>query len=116
MTFAIRLSVGFAMACALAYIATPYAIALANRLDFYDRPAGYKGHGRPTPYLGGAAVMAGFLIAVLLFAGDLERTAPLSAGVAALWIVGTIDDRRTVSPTLRLLLELAFGALVWSAG
>ncbi len=36
----------------------------ANRLQLYDVPAGYKGHGRPTPYLGGAAVMAGFVIVV----------------------------------------------------
>ena len=58
MTLAVRLSLGFAIACALAYLATPYAIGLADRLQFYDKPAGYKGHLRPTPYLGGAAVMA----------------------------------------------------------
>jgi UDP-GlcNAc:undecaprenyl-phosphate GlcNAc-1-phosphate transferase len=111
-----RLSVGFSIACALAYAATPYAISVANRLRFYDVPVGYKGHVRPTPYLGGAAVMAGFVVAVLLVADDWQKTAPLVGGVALLWVIGTIDDRRTVSPALRVLVELGLAVLVWAAG
>ncbi|HWX87077.1 MAG TPA: O-antigen ligase family protein [Solirubrobacteraceae bacterium] len=111
-----RLSVGFAMACALAYMATPYAISLADRLQFYDKPAGYKGHARSTPYLGGAPVMAGFIVAVLLAAGSLHKTVPLIGGVTLLWLVGTIDDRRTVSPGLRVLLELGLAAFIWAVG
>jgi UDP-GlcNAc:undecaprenyl-phosphate GlcNAc-1-phosphate transferase len=113
---AVRLSIGFFIACALVYAATPYAIAVANRLSFYDKPVGYKGHARPTPYLGGAPVMAGFLVALLLAAGDGYKTAPLAGGVALLWVVGTIDDRRTVSPALRALLELGLAVLVWATG
>ncbi|HEY4427084.1 MAG TPA: O-antigen ligase family protein [Solirubrobacteraceae bacterium] len=116
MTLALRLSLGFAIACALAYLATPYAIALADRLQFYDKPAGYKGHLRPTPYLGGAAVMAGLVVALALAAGSWQKTAPLLAGVVLLFAVGTIDDRRTVSPALRVLLELALAVLVWATG
>jgi UDP-GlcNAc:undecaprenyl-phosphate/decaprenyl-phosphate GlcNAc-1-phosphate transferase len=116
MTLAVRLSVGFAMACAFAYVATPYAISLADRLQFYDKPVGYKGHARPTPYLGGAPVMAGFVVALLLAAGDGYKTAPLVGGVALLWVVGTIDDRKTVSPALRVLLELGLAVLVWACG
>jgi UDP-GlcNAc:undecaprenyl-phosphate/decaprenyl-phosphate GlcNAc-1-phosphate transferase len=115
-TLAERLLVGFALAAAVAYVATPYAIALANRLQFYDRPVGYKGHLRPTPYLGGAAVMAGFAIAALAVDGDWQKTAPLLLGAGLLWLIGTIDDRWTVSPALRVLAELALGVLVWRAG
>jgi UDP-GlcNAc:undecaprenyl-phosphate/decaprenyl-phosphate GlcNAc-1-phosphate transferase len=113
---AVRLSIGFFIACALVYAATPYAIAVANRLSFYDKPVGYKGHARPTPYLGGAPVMAGFVVALLLAAGNGYKTAPLAGGVALLWVVGTIDDRRTVSPMLRALLELGLAVLVWATG
>jgi UDP-N-acetylmuramyl pentapeptide phosphotransferase/UDP-N-acetylglucosamine-1-phosphate transferase len=115
-TLAERLLVGFALAAAVAYVATPYAIGLANRLQFYDRPAGYKGHLRPTPYLGGAAVMAGFVVAALAVDGDWQKTAPLLLGAGLLWLIGTIDDRWTVSPALRVLAELALGVLVWRAG
>src|SRR5436305_1141438 len=116
MTLAVRLSLVFAIACALAYLATPYAIALANRLQFYGKPIGYKGHLRPTPYLGGAAVMAGLAVALTLAAGSWEKTAPLLAGVVILCAVGTVDDRRTVAPALRVLVEIALGVLVWATG
>jgi UDP-GlcNAc:undecaprenyl-phosphate GlcNAc-1-phosphate transferase len=116
MTLAVRLSLGFAIACALAYLATPYAIALADRLQFYDKPAGYKGHLRPTPYLGGAAVMAGLIVALSLAAGTWQKTAPLLAGVVLLCGLGTIDDRRPVSPALRVAAELGLAVLIWATG
>ncbi len=111
-----RLWCGFLIGFAICFIATPAAISLAARTSFYDAPVGYKGHRRPTPYLGGMAVMAGFLLAVLLLAGDWEKTAPLVGGAALLWMVGTIDDWRTLSPALRALVEVALAVLVWSAG
>ena len=53
MTLALRVVLGFGLASVLTYLATPHAIALANRLQFHDKPVGYKGHERATPYLGG---------------------------------------------------------------
>jgi UDP-GlcNAc:undecaprenyl-phosphate GlcNAc-1-phosphate transferase len=108
-----RLCVGVGVAATLAYLTTPVAVIAARRFAFYDRPVGYKSHGEPTPYLGGVAVMLAFALAVLLGAGDPGRTLPLLAGVAVLLVVGTIDDRRTLSPRLRVLAELALG--VWLA-
>jgi UDP-GlcNAc:undecaprenyl-phosphate GlcNAc-1-phosphate transferase len=98
------------------YATTPYAILIADRLQFYDRPAGYKGHGRATPYLGGAPVMIGFVLVLLLLAGRLERTAPLVGGVGVLWVLGTLDDRQSVSPAWRVIAELALGSMVWACG
>jgi UDP-GlcNAc:undecaprenyl-phosphate GlcNAc-1-phosphate transferase len=115
-TIAERVVFGFVLAAASAYGTTPYAIALARRLQFYDRPVGYKGHLEPTPYLGGAAVMGGFVLAVLAFAGDTQKTLALLAGVTLLWLVGTVDDRRPLSPALRVAIELALGVLVYRAG
>jgi UDP-N-acetylmuramyl pentapeptide phosphotransferase/UDP-N-acetylglucosamine-1-phosphate transferase/O-antigen ligase len=111
-----RLPIGLALAALVVYAATPYAIVLADRLGFYDEPTGYKGHARPTPYLGGAAVMSGFVIAMLAAAGDWSKTIPLVGGVALLWAVGTIDDRRTVRPAWRVLVELALAWMVWASG
>ena len=116
MSLAERLLIGFAIAAMVVYAATPYAIVVADRLRFYDKPIGYKGHARPTPYLGGAAVMAGFIVALLLTAGHWGRTVPLVGGVALLWAVGTIDDRRTVRPAWRVLVELALAWMVWASG
>ena len=116
MTLAERLGFGAAIAAALTFIATPYAIALARRLAFYDKPVGYKGHATPTPYLGGLAVMGGFIACVLAFAGDIGKTAPLVGGAAVLLAVGTIDDRRPLGASPRLLVELVIALAVWRAG
>src|SRR5690242_6477685 len=98
------------VALAVVYSATPLAIRVADRLQFYDKPAGYKGHGRPTPYLGGAAVMAGFLLAVLAaWTGDGGRAVPLLGGMAVLWLVGTLDDRLNLSWAIRVAIETALG-------
>lgn len=114
MPFEARLLTGIAIAAAMVYWATPLAIRVANRYEFYDRPVGYKAHGRPTPYLGGAAVIGGFVAAVVLFSGHWERTLPLVFGVAALWVLGTVDDKRTVSPRFRVVVEVGLAALLWT--
>jgi len=106
--------IGLLLASALAYAATPVAIKVAGQLEFFDKPAGYKGHAAPTPYLGGAAVMAAFVATLLAVAGDYGRTLPLVMGVAVLWVVGTVDDRRHVSPGVRVLVELALAAGLWA--
>jgi UDP-N-acetylmuramyl pentapeptide phosphotransferase/UDP-N-acetylglucosamine-1-phosphate transferase len=79
-----RLPIGFAVAVIVVYATTPYAIVVADRLRFYDEPTGYKGHAHPTLYLGAAAMMGGFVIAVLATASDWSKTIPLVGGVALL--------------------------------
>jgi UDP-GlcNAc:undecaprenyl-phosphate GlcNAc-1-phosphate transferase len=111
-----RLATGLALALAVVYWSTPIAVRIADRFEFYDRPVGYKGHGAPTPYLGGLAVVAGYAIAVLALTAEWDRTAPLLGGVAVLWAVGTIDDRRTVTPGLRVAVELGLAAMLWQLG
>ncbi len=111
-----RLLVGLALATAIVYAATPVAIRLAVRFDFYDAPAGYKAHVAPTPYLGGLAVVTGFVVAVLALTSDPRQTLPVLGGVLVLWAVGTIDDRRTVAPAQRLAVEAALAAMLWATG
>ena len=111
-----RLCIGVGLAGALAYMATPIAIVAARRLSFYDRPAGYKGHLAPTPYLGGAAVMLAFALALLIGAGDASHTAPLLGGVTVLLVVGTIDDRHSLPPSLRAAIEFALGLTLAAVG
>jgi UDP-GlcNAc:undecaprenyl-phosphate GlcNAc-1-phosphate transferase len=111
-----RVSGGLLLAAAIAYLTTPMAITAARRFAFYDVPVGYKGHTRPTPYLGGAAVMLAFALAVVIGAGAPGRTLPLLGGVIVLLVVGTIDDRRTVSPLARVAVEFCVGASLSAAG
>ncbi len=117
MPLELRLLTGLALALGVVYSATPLAIRVADRLRFYDKPVGYKGHAKPTPYLGGAAVMAGFIIALLAVStSDFGRTAPLLGGMAVLWGVGTLDDRHNLAPGLRVAVEVVIAAMLWATG
>jgi UDP-GlcNAc:undecaprenyl-phosphate GlcNAc-1-phosphate transferase len=109
-----RIVTGLAIALAVVYWATPLAIRVADRYQFYDKPAGYKGHSAPTPYLGGAALITGFVLALLVFPSNWDTTLPVLGGVLLLWVVGTVDDRRNVAWWLRVVIELGLATLLWS--
>jgi UDP-GlcNAc:undecaprenyl-phosphate GlcNAc-1-phosphate transferase len=116
MPLEVRLLIGLALAMAIVYATTPVAIRVAAHFDFYDQPVGYKGHAAPTPYLGGAAVMTGFVVTILALTSDLRQTLPIVGGVATLWIVGTIDDRRLVAVWQRVAVEVGLAAMLWALG
>lgn len=106
----------FAVALAATLVFTPLAIRLARATGFFDHPVGYKGHGSPTPYLGGVAVVAGFLLAGAIFAGDSGAFAPIAVGAVVLLGVGTVDDRYQLSPLTRLAIEAAVACVLYVAG
>jgi UDP-GlcNAc:undecaprenyl-phosphate/decaprenyl-phosphate GlcNAc-1-phosphate transferase len=111
-----RLIGAFVLALSAAFVVTPAAIAVAGRTGFYDRPAARKGHVTPTPYLGGAAVLGGFLAAAALLGGEFARLSPIVLCTCALWAIGTIDDRVGLAATLRVLAECAAAIALWAAG
>jgi UDP-GlcNAc:undecaprenyl-phosphate GlcNAc-1-phosphate transferase len=106
----------FVVALTAVWILTPVARRVAVRTAFYDHPVGYKAHATPTAYLGGAAVLGGFLAAALLFGDGLDQFAPILAGAVGLGILGTLDDRFSVRPSLRILGEVIAAAVLWVFG
>jgi UDP-GlcNAc:undecaprenyl-phosphate GlcNAc-1-phosphate transferase len=111
----LRLVLAVALAGGATALLTPLARRLALRSDFVDRPEGYKRHAADTPYLGGLAVLAGFLVAALAVGGAAGRYWPLAVGAVVLWGLGTLDDRRTVRPSYRVAVEAALGIGLWAA-
>lgn len=107
-------------ACALALIATvlvvPLAISVARRWGLLDRPEGWKSHVQPTPYLGGAALLCGFFIAVGVFADGFGNLAWLFVCCAGLCVLGTVDDRWGLSARIRILATAAAVVLLWDVG
>ena len=63
---------GAGVAGVAASVATPLAIRVARRYDFYDTPRGYRQHRAPTPLLGGAAVIGAFIVAAIAVGGMSE--------------------------------------------
>jgi UDP-GlcNAc:undecaprenyl-phosphate GlcNAc-1-phosphate transferase len=109
-------AVGFAVGGVGALLATPLAIRLARRLDFFDRPREYRQHGAPTPFLGGAAVLLAFLVAATA-TGDLSWRWLVVMGLAiGMWVIGTTDDAIAVPPKWRLLLVSGAAGAVFASG
>ncbi len=106
----------FAIAAIATYLATPLAIAVAVRTQFFDLPAGYKGHKTPTPYLGGTAIIVGILAAVLVVRGQATTHWVIIVGAVAIWAMGTIDDRINLPIWVRTLAEAGIAVLLWETG
>jgi UDP-GlcNAc:undecaprenyl-phosphate GlcNAc-1-phosphate transferase len=102
-------------------LATPLAIKAAARLQFLDVPAGYKAHDRATPYLGGAAILGGMIIAALALAGptpgiSLNHGWSVAGCALVLWLIGTADDRVNLPLTIRLTVEVGLAVALWHWG
>lgn len=106
----------FTVAFVTVLAATPISIHIADRFRFYDRPGGYKVHAGATPYLGGSAVLTALSLAILLFVDADTKLLAILGGATLLHAVGTVDDRRTVRPSIRLLAASGAAVLLWAGG
>lgn len=98
-------------------IATPILERVAPRWGYVDLPGERKWHLRPIPLLGGVAVFLGCLLSLsvgvtLESMGGGREVVGFVAGGAIILLLGLIDDRRGMSPKLKLLGQLA-AALVF---
>ena len=111
-------TLAFVGAGLLALVTIPLARRIAIATDFLDHPRSYKKHARATPYLGGAGVMVAFVIVGLIAdAGDaVSGFTTVLAMTFCLCVMGTIDDRRTLPPGIRFLIQTGAGAVLWVDG
>jgi len=95
----------FAGALVMAVGATPVVRHLALRLGVIDQPNARKIHINPVPLLGGLAIYSAFIIAVLLFGNRFRLNELLSIliGASLMSFLGMWDDRRSLSPFLKLI-------------
>jgi UDP-GlcNAc:undecaprenyl-phosphate GlcNAc-1-phosphate transferase len=112
----LRLAGSFLLSLVAVTLLVPVAIRLARRTGFMDIPAGYKGHSRATPYLGGAAVVSAIAITVFAFGAWDSRYAALLIWGLVLFVVGTVDDKRNLNPLTRLMIEVVAAAALWHYG
>ncbi|MCJ7543774.1 MAG: undecaprenyl/decaprenyl-phosphate alpha-N-acetylglucosaminyl 1-phosphate transferase [Phycisphaerae bacterium] len=135
--------VSVAVAFVLSALATPVTQRLAVRWGMLDTPGRHKAHAGPVPLLGGCAIFFAILLPSLLalavasvwartggpawlpkeFAEHISGAAAkapqalgILAGALVLHVVGLIDDRRNLSPWLKLLAQVlvAVGVVVFA--
>lgn len=102
----------------VSYLLTPFARLLAVRLGYLDYPKDNKVHAHPTPLLGGIAIFAAFLIAVLtkapLVSSNIIKGMLLGGGI--LFIIGLIDDRMGMMPNFKLFGQFLAALVVIKSG
>ncbi len=99
----------FLLAAVLTALMTPFTMRLARALGMIDEPRERGLSERPTPLLGGLAILAGALVAGLIWLpagyarehqGELWHGVLLAA--VAITLVGALDDRFDLHPALKL--------------
>jgi len=92
----------FCVAAACSLLSTPLVSRLAFRVGAVDQPSERGLHDRPTPSLGGLAILAGVIVAGALLVPADAQVRGILLGAALITAVGAVDDVFALSPALKL--------------
>ncbi|HEY3728069.1 MAG TPA: MraY family glycosyltransferase [Solirubrobacteraceae bacterium] len=122
----------FVVAMAVSAVLTPIAARLAVRIGAVDIPRERGLSYRETPLLGGLAILAGVLVAALIWlpaeiklphtvhgprgAGGTVHTATILAGACLIALVGALDDARELRPQWKLAGQIAAAVIAVEGG
>jgi UDP-GlcNAc:undecaprenyl-phosphate GlcNAc-1-phosphate transferase len=122
----------FLVATAVAAAATPLAARLARRLGAVDLPRERGLSQRPTPLLGGLAILAAVLVAGFIWLppkiflphvhgtpagpGGLVHIWAVIAGACLITLVGAIDDVWELPPAVKLVGQVAAALIAVEGG
>jgi UDP-GlcNAc:undecaprenyl-phosphate GlcNAc-1-phosphate transferase len=107
------MTVDLAVACVIAAVGVvvlvPPVGGLARQVGAVAWPRADRWHRAPVPTIGGLAIAAGLGLGAIVLARSQPILAPFALAVAAMTLVGLIDDLRGLPPAFRLLAEAAIG-------
>jgi UDP-GlcNAc:undecaprenyl-phosphate GlcNAc-1-phosphate transferase len=113
---------GFLVAGVIAFATAPLAARLARSIGAIDVPRERGLHDKPTPSLGGLAILGGVLVAGVAFlplfgsAPVDDQTRGIVMGAVAIALVGTADDIWDLPPIVKLVGQAAAGLIPVLAG
>lgn len=108
----------FVTAFIVTLISVPVIIKLANKYKLYDVPNERKEHTVPVPTMGGIAVIAGMMMALLLwlpFDYEIEQIC-FFLSIAVLFILGVMDDLKDLSARYKFLVQVGLATLMAISG
>ncbi|MEI9908650.1 MAG: MraY family glycosyltransferase [Bacteroidota bacterium] len=111
-------SLCFVTAFIVTMIAIPVIIKLAEKYKLYDLPNERKEHTVPVPTMGGIAVIAGMMMALLLwlpFNYETEQVCFLLS-VAVLFCLGIMDDVKDLSARYKFFVQAGIATLMAISG
>ncbi len=101
-TYAVAFVIGL-MAC---WLLTPYVKKLSVKMGAIDAPDNRKIHTSPTPRMGGLAIYAGFVIAVLCSMHVTREIRGLLLGASFIVALGILDDIYQLPARVKLLGQI----------
>jgi UDP-GlcNAc:undecaprenyl-phosphate GlcNAc-1-phosphate transferase len=113
-------ALAFLTSLGLVLYVTPLTIRVARTFKIQDTPDGrLKKHTAPTPYLGGLAIAAAFMIAFGLFSTTATTTGQATGilvGGFMVLLLGLYDDLTNLRPSVKFLGQLLAAVVVYKAG
>lgn len=106
----------FAVAAVVTLVTTPLTGRLAVRVGAIDMPRDRDLHESPVPRLGGLAILAGVLVAAIIFLPFDDATRGILGGALLVSIVGALDDLYEMPPIVKLAGQIAAAAIPVAAG
>nr|MBN2278577.1 undecaprenyl/decaprenyl-phosphate alpha-N-acetylglucosaminyl 1-phosphate transferase [candidate division Zixibacteria bacterium] len=108
----------------ISLILTLGIIRLCWKYSLLDYPGRHKRHKKPTPILGGTAILAAVWISLLLYIlfvedglDDLFPALPnILAGSLLIYLVGLVDDLKPLSAWLKLAIQTLAGLVLFFGG
>jgi UDP-GlcNAc:undecaprenyl-phosphate GlcNAc-1-phosphate transferase len=112
----VALAPAFGTALGLSLLLTPLVRSLAVRYGWVSRPVEDRWGRRVIARLGGVAMFASFVTAVLLWVPLTPPVTSLLVGGGLVFLLGLLDDIRRMPPYTKLVAQLLIGSLVVLGG
>lgn len=113
----------FALLCLVtAFVVTlitiPPIISLIKKYSLYDVPNARKEHSTPIPTMGGIAIIAGMMMALILWFPFGKALPQISFffSIAVLFALGIMDDLKDLSAKYKFIVQIALAALISLSG
>ena len=107
----------FIVSFAFTFATTPLVRRFAFKIGAIDIPKDTRRmHKKPTPRIGGLAIIFGFTVATLCFAQPSRQLYGTLAGAAIIAVMGVIDDCKNLPAKLKFVIQIIAALVVVFAG
>ncbi len=107
----------FLVAALVCVVCVPLSMLLARRVGAVDHPDDERHlHAAPTPRLGGLAMLAGYVVAIVVFGGQIQSRWALLAVAGLVALVMAVDDVLDIAWWLKLVVILGAGIAFFALG
>ena len=107
----------FIVSFAFTFATTPLVRRFAFKIGAIDIPKDNRRmHKKPTPRIGGLAIIFGFTVATFCFAQPSRQLYGTLAGAAIIAVMGVIDDCKNLPAKLKFVIQIIAALVVVFAG